>query len=278
VLIAFDHMIRPIALDGCDELKSVLESIVHGWKIREVDAGDAPAPAITVTRTKTGYSRTSEWLSQPAVYTDKVNATCDLLVDVFKCYLADNPSLLCLHGAAVSFGDGLILFPSSYNAGKSTLSVHLAALGARIYADDVLYILEDGNQGMATGVQPRLRLPLPENTSKAFLDFISARKGTASDRFLYLKPDSDELARYGEKAPVKVMIELERDQAKEMALKPAGTGDILKRTIMQNFSHEIPALETLERLHKLVNNADCYTLTYNDSDLAARYLKETFAK
>lgn len=269
-------MKRPVALRGCDEMAQAIEGVLHGWPFSEIEGSHAPAPAITITKTRQGYSRRSQWLSKPAVYPDPVNAACDFLVDAFKCYVADNPGLLCLHTAAVDFGDGLYLFPSTYKAGKSTLCVHLAALGMKVFADDVLYITGDG-LGMSPGILPRLRLPPPADGGKLFNQFTAARRGPESSRFVYLKLRPGELAEYRERAPIRGIIELQRKPAEPLEMLPASTGDILKRTILQNFSDQVTALETLDRLHDIAENADRFTLRYPDGAGAARYLVGKFS-
>jgi len=275
MFLAFDGIQRPLSLKGCDELARTISEILHGWPTQRIKPTSS-LPAFTITKTKAGYSRQSEWLKKPAVFPNKLNAACDFLVDAFKAYTADNPGLLCLHTAAVDFGDGLYLFPSTYRAGKSTLVTHLASLGLRVYADDVLYITDQDDTGMAPGVLPRLRLPLPDDGGDRFDTFVQTHRGAESPRFLYLKMNETELAPYGETAPIKGIIELNRDMDAEMALSPAKASDILKRTILQNFALEVSALETLDRLHRIVENADCYTLTYACGADAARHLKDTF--
>lgn len=273
MLIAFDDMKRPVALNGCDEMAGAIESILHGWSFHKVKASQVPAPAITITKTSQGYSRQSQWLAKPAIYPNIINAACDFLVDAFKCYIAEDPTLLCLHTAAVDFGDGLYLLPSTYNAGKSTLSAHLAALGLKVFADDILYITQH-NLGMAPGILPRLRQPLPDDGGKSFDDFIAQRRGPHSSRFLYLKPHPGELASYREKAPIKGIIELHRDPQAPLEMLPATTADILKRTLMQNLSEQVAALETLDRLHGICQAGRRFTLRYPDGASAARYLIE----
>jgi hypothetical protein len=273
LLIAFDNMKRPVALNGCDEMAPAIKSLLHGWSFHKVKAAQGPAPAITISKTRQGYSRQSEWLSEPVVYPNIINAACDFLVDAFKCVIADDPSLLCLHTAAVEFGDGLYLFPSTYNAGKSTLVTHLASLGLKVFADDVLYLTAD-NLGMSPGVLPRLRQPLPEDGGDVFDTFVNARGGPQSSRFLYLKLKANEIAGYRECAPIKGIIELHRDPQATLDMQPASTADILKRTILQNFSEQVSALETLDRLHRLSDGAKRFTLRYGDGASAARYLME----
>lgn len=276
MLVAFDNMKRPVAINGCEEMAEAIRSILHGWTFHRISATKALSPAITLSKTAEGYRRDSEWLDKPITYPNVINAACDFLVDAFKCYIAGDASLLCLHTAAVDFGDGLVLFPSTYNAGKSTLSVQLAALGMKIFADDVLYITGD-NMGMAPGVLPRLRLPLPDDGGETFDAFVAENKGPASSRFQYLKLNEKSLASYQEKAPVRKIIELHREPGCEIELAPATTGDILTRTILQNFSVDVPALETLDRLHALAEGAECFSLRYPDGTSAARFLVERFS-
>lgn len=277
MLIAFADMKRPVALNGCDEMAPAIKSILHGWSFQKVDPSQVPAPAISISKTAQGYSRKSRWLSKPKVYPNIINAACDFLVDAFKCVVAENPSLLCLHTAAVDFGDGLYLFPSTYNAGKSTLVTHLASLGLKVFADDVLYISDD-NLGLSPGVLPRLRLPLPEDGGDVFNSFVASRGGPKSSRFLYLKLKPGELADYRQGAPIKGIIELHRDPQARLDMQPASTADILKRTILQNFSEQVSALETLDRLHQICDGARRFTLRYAEGASAARYLIEKFKK
>ncbi len=273
--IAFEGMRRLVGLDGCDEMTAVIRSLLRGWGTYAVPSDGQTPPAISLSKTIEGYSRESNWLDGPVVHSNTVNAACDFLVDAFKCYVADNPSLLCLHAAAVDFGDGLYLFPSTYNAGKSTLTAHLASLGVKIFSDDVLYVTEN-NLGLAPGILPRLRLPLPNDVPETFMDFVNHRIGPQSDRFMYLNLKEEELAAYGEKKTLKGIIELLRESRSELEMRPAGTGDILKRTILQNFSQNVSAQDTLDRLQGLCEKADCYTLRYPNSATAARLLVEKF--
>jgi len=258
-------------------MANAIGSILHGWSYHKVKGSRVPPPAITISKTRQGYSRKSEWLPKPMVFPNIINAACDFLVDAFKCVVADDPSLLCLHTAAVDFGDGLYLFPSTYNAGKSILTTHLASLGVKVFADDVLYITNE-NLGMSPGIRPRLRQPLPEDAGDSFDTFIADRRGPESRRFLYLKLHPGEMADYRETAPIKGIIELHRDPEASLEMLPASTGDILKRTLLQNFSGPISALETLDRLHGISEAAQRFTLRYPDGASAARHLIEYFKK
>ncbi len=95
---------------------------------------------------------------------DVVNGICDLIVELNWSRLRQKTELLCLHAAGVEMGEALLVLPSGRRAGKSTLTAELARRGHRVFSDDILALQLDANGvaiGLATGISPRLRLPLP---------------------------------------------------------------------------------------------------------------------
>ena len=277
MLLAFEGVSRPVSLIDCDESSRDIAAVLRGWKIQETP--DSPeTPVIAIQKTESGYSRTSPWLSKPAIFPDKVDTVCDFLVDLVKAYLKDNPSLLCLHCAAVAFGQGLVVFPSYYRAGKSTLSIFLAAAGLRLFTDDVLMIEDADNRGVAPGVLPRLRLPLPEEAGGAFYRFVRDRTGLNNKRYLYVTLSEDEMAAFGTWAPVRGIVLLQREPGAKPELAPARTSEILKRAVLQNFARGVPTLDTLDRIHSIVAGTKCFTLRYAAGEQAATLLQEEFGR
>jgi len=187
---------------------------------------------------------------------------CDLLVDLTNAYFADHPNLLCLHTAVVHLDDGLLLFPGTYRAGKSTLSVHCAAAGFRLFSDDVLPVDGESSFGIAPGILPRLRLPLPENSSTSFTEFVADHDGPRSDRYLYVDLDSDHLAPRGTEAPITAVVLLERIETGSPGISKISASEALKRAILQNFSRAQPAINILDHLHRIVSGARCFELQY----------------
>ncbi|MEX2008742.1 MAG: PqqD family protein, partial [Dongiaceae bacterium] len=218
----------------------------------------------------------SPWLAAPVAYADPVDAVCALIVDLVRAYVADDPSLLCLHCGAAEFAGRLVIFPSRYRAGKSTLMARLAAAGSRVFADDVLPIAAPDNAGRALGIAPRLRLPLPAGAGQAFRDFVAAHRGPGNRRYLYLDLPPETLVRYGATAPVGGFVLLDRRPAGPAELTAAPRGQGLQRAILQNFAHGA-ALETVDRLAALVAGGHCFTLRYSDLDEATKLLHATFA-
>lgn len=278
MLLSCKGLSKPVSLKGCAELKPLLLSILRGWDFSGIAEDDAKKPIIEIEKTKNGYARVSPWLFSPAVFQDQLTSVCDFLVDLIKYYISDSGPLLCLHCAAVAFAEELIVFPSSYEAGKSTISVHLAAQGFVVFADDVLPLADNGNCGIAPGILPRLRLPLPSDSKADFLDFIDGRQGPRNDIFQYVALKDGELAPLGEKAKIKKIITLRRGVKGKAKLTPVKTSDMLRDSIMRNFSSGIKAMDILDRLQGIVEGAECFSLSYPSASEGARLICESFGE
>ena len=252
-----------------------MREIMPGWPFRASPAG-GPA-VITLKQTKKGYRRTSPWLSSPKVHRDPVTAVCDFIVDLTKALIADNEQLLCLHCAAIEIGDGLVVIPSTYRAGKSTLTVRLAAAGATVYSDDVLPLGAPEDRGLALGIQPRLRLPLPGDAGQAFHDFVAARGGPGNRRYRYVALRPGELAPFRKSAAIKGVVLLERRDGASLDFRPLRDSDVMKAAILRNFARDVPAIDIFDRLHSVVRRSRCFKMTYGSGKGAADALIKEFA-
>ncbi len=276
MLLAFEGISRPVALIDSDDLAECFAAVLRGWRFSEYASTPAPPPVVTVRRTPEDYRIESPWRPSPARHEDRVDAVCTFLVDLIRAYIADDPSLLCLHGAAAEFAGRLVVFPTTYRSGKSTLSAYLAAAGVRVYADDVLPIKAGGNLGVAPGILPRLRLPLPDGASAPFRGFVDRRRGLGNQRYLYLELDPNELATRGTEAPIGSFVILDRDPEARPGLAPTSDSEVLQRVVLQNFARDVDAEDILRRLNTLVAEARCFTLTYAHGEQAVALLKEAF--
>ncbi|TAN58704.1 MAG: hypothetical protein EPN26_01205 [Rhodospirillales bacterium] len=266
----------PILLDGCASLEGEIRALLKGWPVERLEGAEGAAPGITIKKNKQGYLRLSDWSDASVVFAHPVDAVCDFLVDLVRAYIRDNPPLLCLHCAAVETQAGLVVFPSSYAAGKSTLAMHMAAAGARLFADDVMPLRKEDGHGVAPGILPRLRLPLPAETSRVLGSFLKQRPGKSSQRFAYYAMREDELAAHGEAAPVAGLVLLDRKNAGLAGLREVGMAEMLKSTILRNFSHSVPGIEVLDRLNALVAGARRLRLTYSSAEQAVECLRNAF--
>lgn len=277
-LVDFRNVPGPVALEECDSLLPVLRRVFRYWPHAVQDKTNVHEPVIRVWPGKQGrYWLDAAWLEKPTRYTNDVNLACGLGVNVNQAFLNGPGDYLCLHSAAAAIGGRLVVFPNAYRAGKSMLSVCLAAAGARVYSDDILPVDRQTGRGMAIGITPRLRLPLPETLSQETVDFIAARRGPENSQYLYVDLRPDEQAPFGETAPFGGVVLLDRQEEGPASLEPVGVGEALKHLVLRNFARKVPVETSLDRLHQILASAYCARLTYSAGDDAARLLVERLA-
>ncbi len=272
----FAGLLQPVAFIDSESLYPYIYTILRDWRIDKVDPVDDNPPAITIQKTEAGFERRSRWLSKPAIFRNPVDAACDLVVDLIHAYVTDHKGLLCLHCAAVEFNQGLVVFPNTYRAGKSTLSLKLVASGERLFTDDVLPISNQGNVGLALGILPRLRLPLPSELTPDFVDFITKHAGPQNQRYLYNKLGLNEQAVLGTEAPIIGITILQREKNAAPRLLEIEKSIVVKDMILRNFARQNPGLEIVDRIYSIVENAECYSLRYDNLDQAVKLLEDAF--
>lgn len=272
-LVSFEGVAPPVVLEDGDTLLPIFESVFRYWP-RQVLRDRAPdAPVITVRPGEKGrYWLEAPWLDKPVRYSNGVNLACGLGVNVNQAFLAGPDDYLCLHAGAARIGGRLVVFPNAYRAGKSTLTVCLAAAGARIFCDDILPVVRDSGLGMALGITPRLRMPWPVDLAPRTVDFIEARRGAENSQYLYVDLGEDEQAPFGETAPFGGIVLLNRREGARASLERIGVGEALKHVVLRNFARKVPAAESLDRLHEILTSAYCARLTYSSGDEAAEFL------
>lgn len=267
-------------LDGCADLAPAIETVTRRWPHTVTDTAPSPATAIPIVIHPwgdDGFSRTSPWTDEPSQDDDAADALVDIVSDLIDGYLQQHPDLLCLHGAALEIDGGLVLFANVHRSGKSLFAVQMAALGARLFSDDVVPLtLGPDERGIALGLAPRLRLPLPDTVSSELRAFIDAHDGVANDRYGFVGLPDEAWAAFGDSAPVRAIVVLERhdDADDAVTLSPLGEGDTVKRLIERNITHDHKALDILERLHTLAAKATCLKLRYRTVEAGARHLME----
>lgn len=276
--LVFPGLKGPISILACDELLECVSQVLYGWPFDVADgvAGISQRPAIVVKKIAEGYRIHTSQRPTPEHHKDKVDMVCAFIAELVGAWVARQSELLCLHGAAVELNGKLVVFLSGYRAGKSTLITQLAALDMRVYADDVLPIQIDDRIGLAPGIAPRLRLPLPPGSGVAFRDFVNSRWGFSNERYLYLNLRPDELASFGTAAEIGAFVLLERGAGGKPTLEEATNAEMLQRLILQNFAQAPPADRLLDCLHSLVNRSACFRLRYSDSEEASRLLLGSF--
>jgi len=277
LLLQFDGLPGPIALVRCPELRDLLSTLSPGWTGRVCKKSDHDQhPLITVRRDEDGYWLTSRRNPKRARHKAAVDVTCALIAELFWPFLEAEPDLLCVHGAAAEFAGKLVVFPNRYRAGKSLLSAALAAHGHRLFTDDVLPIDIGTERGLALGVRPRLRIPVPDDLDARTRQFIDERAGPSSERYLYLNTREAEQAARGTQLPIGAFVLLERNASVDPAMTRISFGAVMQQLIWQNFARQLHHAEILRRLHQLSEGARCFRLSYARVEQAVTLLDESF--
>lgn len=278
MLIRCNDLSAPIEFSNCPEVLETLRASVSGWSLTPWDDAGNAVPSIRVTREDKHYRLESSRLDGSIHEPSAVSAACSLIVDIVNHRVHEDPELVCLHAGAIRFGDRVLLFPSTYRAGKSTLLARLAMAGHTVVADDVVPIARspEGLVAIAPGVAPRLRLPLPETFEAGFRDFAERCRGPEDAYYRYLSLPENRLAAHGERFGIGGFVFLERDTDSPPRLVPVDRGKALHYLLRQNFGRAAPAGDILDRFEKLVLRCGCYRLRYSDLGAAARLLSEAF--
>lgn len=264
----------PARLLGPPELEQCLSAVIAGWP-HTLDDVPGAEPLATLAFTDSGYRLSSSSSPAPKLHADAVNAVCDLVVEIIWQLLRDDPSLLCLHAAAVEAENGLIVFPATRRAGKSLLASTLAHRGAKLFGDDFLPLRAvpgTALAGVAGGIAPRLRLPLPAALSPQLLAFLNASSCWQNRQYRYL-PTID-TAPHGKTTPIGALVLLNRTEQGRATLAPVGRGSMLRVLLKQNFARSARGDHILAAVYALAENTPAWQLTFCDVEEAAELILE----
>lgn len=262
---------RCLRVDNADEVVSALSQAMPGWQTK-IETAQGALPARYIYRDAEGLWQGSLDEEHEFRLPSAASAACSLVGELVSLRMKNQPELLGLHCASVEINNRLVLFPESSKAGKSTLAVAFAAAGYKVFGDDVLGLTEQG-EGVAMGVAPRLRLPLPDSFSTEFVDYAKRHAGPEDERYRFVLPGGEGLAHFNDTSPVGAIVLLERDVSivePEVVTLPAAEG--LLQLLCQNFAHDTANHILLERLLPLMQAVPCLLLRYSEPLQAARYL------
>ena len=267
---------RVLRLAGCPEMLGALQAAMPGWPAEVIEAEGA-VPPIRLRREGRGYRQHSPALPEGLYLSTPAEAACSLIADLVGEYFDRHPDHIGLHGGSVEVDGRLVIFPASHRAGKSTLTAAFAAAGFRVFGDDVLALTPEG-EGMALGIAPRLRLPLPESFAPGFLDYAERHAGPADRRYRYVVPPRGRLASHGEVRPLGAVVLLARDEeAVAPALSRLVPGEGLLRLLCENFASEAASETLVERFLPLMGQIPCLLLRYSEPLAAASALGEALS-
>ncbi len=278
--LQLEQITRPVALSVDDRFVEALDFVFPKWPYKIEDSAET-APFVSVIFRDDLYVMTSEYMDRPTQWADPLNAICALIVEIAWARLRDQPELLCLHGAAVEINGRLVVMPATRRAGKSTLTVGLAAAGYRIFTDDFLPVALSGDQtlqGLSNGISPRLRMPLPDSFGDRANLYVNNRSYIANRQYRYVTPKADEIAAFGTAAPLGALVYLERDETVSPDITPMPKAEALQALITQNFSRAINAQGILKLFDFATSELPIYRLRYQNIEDAIALLEECFSE
>lgn len=271
--LAFEGLKATVEVPDCPAFFAALEAGAVDWPFRRVEDDAEPAARITGS----GSSLLVHYPGEDPLPVTPVGAVCSLMVGLAEALVEENPHRLCFHGGAALFGERLVIFPGRSRAGKSTMIARLAAGGHTVFGDDILPLDEKGD-GVAMGVAPRLRLPLPASASLAFRDFVSTHEGAADHRYHYLALQDGGLARRGDTAPLGAIVLLDRRPSGPAKIHAAPERLALKLLARQSVQSAEDARPLLDEMRAIVRRLPCLVLFYSDLEDAVALLDTTFMR
>ena len=154
-------------------------------------------------------------------------------------------------------GSGLAVVIGDSFADKSSVALHLAVLGHRFFSDDQIALtLGSPPVGTCLGLMPKVRMPPPEDCGDAFREFVDGYTALGGDGVAYLKLWDREAATFGETAPVRSLILLDRRPGARCDLVPATASDLVRTLVSTTFAPHIEAAALLRGLAALAEDAE----------------------
>lgn len=273
--LQFDGLKHPVALENAARLSPMISEVLAGWP-HSASAMTQIRPFVTI-----GPCDEEHWelalteAKSTSRRWNAVNVICDLVAEMAWERLRSDPSLLCLHTAAVEFSGRLIIFPNTRRAGKSTMTAALARLGHSVFTDDFLPVQVNVRSqtclGIANGIAPRIRLPLPESFSDSFHAWVQQDIGPSNKQYKYLR--SAPIAPGGRTMALGAMVILNRNNDPVTpSLEPISRADALSNLISQNFARTQLSSAILKSMDALTHHLPVFRLTYYCGEEAAQFI------
>jgi hypothetical protein len=265
-LLRHDGMPHAIEIAAnADQVINVLADILPRWP---AIAPNGPAP-LRLAHRGGEFQIQSPWLNAPLSAESPVSAACALIIEMARSWLSARPGHLCLHCAAFLSHGRLIILAGTNRSGKSTLAAALGAAGVKLYCDDMLPLTPNG-LGVALGVPPRLRLPLPDAVGNSLAGRAAAQMVASDGRYGYTIPPH--LAAHGQTAPLGGIVLLDRVEGQPVGFHQVARNEALAHLLLRNLHRDISASETITRLMDLSGNVPATRMVYSDIDEAVASL------
>lgn len=266
-----------ITVRNADILLAHLPLFLTGWPFKRIEAGAEDIADIDIIRQAGGrflIVRRGAGADEQ-FFDDEFNAANGLSGALVAAYIARQSDKVCFHASSARVGPGLVVLLGDTLAGKSSVALHLASAGYRLFGDDRLAVsLGDGGAPIAQclGLTPKIRLPLPDDCGQRFAEYIDAFTEIRDDSAVYLKLWEGEAAVFLEQAPVSAFVILERKESGPGSLLPASRPEIAKTLLSTCFSPHIETVSLVPAMTRLASAAAGHRLTFSNSREAAAML------
>lgn len=272
---------RPLVVRNAEAVLAHLPLFLAGWPFRHLgpagEAGREPDIAV-VEDTGGGFSIVGRGpgavTARAATELDAANAVAGSLVGAF---IAGDPGRIGVHGGAVEIGGRLVVLIGDAFAGKSSVSLHLAMRGFRLFGDDRIALGTPDEaraaDGLCLGISPKLRLPVPPDAGPRFTAFVEEFIEVSTEETAYLQLGDHIAAPFGAICPLGALVLLDRhDTPVSAALEPVGGGEAARAVLSCAFAPHLGAQALVAGVGRLVGAIGCYRLSFSSSREAAGLL------
>lgn len=268
-----------VLVAGADPLLPFLSYFLGGWDLKWAGNERDASPDVEVVDNGDGTMRILGRGPGGADFTfdnpyDAANGLAGALIGAF---VTQMPDAICIHAAAAQVGEGLVVLMGESHAGKSSVALQLAVLGNRFYGDDQVAVrLSSPPVGLCLGLMPKVRTPLPPDCGEAFREFVEEYTAMEGDGMVYLKLWDREAGSFGETAPVRALVFLDRGDSGPAELQPAGRAELVKAMVETAFAPHLGSGALVAGLTRLAAEADVRRLRFSSSREAAALLSRTY--
>ena len=260
-----------LTLSAPEEVHEILPLFCHRWRR---DPG-CDLPSVRCIEAEDGFHVEAAVLPQGRHRVAGAFEAADVAVSALAALAVGGEGVILPHAAALQAPAGLVLLFADTTGGKSTLALTLVAAGWRLFGDDRLALRrEEGRSiGIALGLAPKVRLPLPASAA-ALAEFARPRTRRSWPSRAYLSLAPEEQAEAGCAVPVAACLLLDRSGG-EAKLEPAPPARLVHALAE---SAAAPWLGPIELLTAAAAHAPLpvWRLGYGEAPDAARLLLERF--
>ena len=270
-VIEFRGFARPIVARVDAALMGEVPFLIAEWPWRRVQS--TRRWHVRMTAAGTGYVVTERRgrVVVEAFYPTAPHAMGAFLGALIAAALRQTRDTFSLHAGAASFSRGAVVVIGPSMAGKSSVALHMAANGGRLLGDDSIAIAD--GRALSFGLAPKLRLPLPVDAGRLFSGFAGARIRRSQSGIAHLRLRRGECARFGQGAPLRGIVILNRVEEGRPRLLPSTRPAAMRALVTHAFAPQLSAAALVAQLAALAARTPAYTLEFSRSREAASALR-----